>query len=459
MRRLNPLLRPLILFALSTLLATCKWAEPTYDQPKPVDNAWRPYVVKATMPGVSDENIAVDTALRTLTVTLPENYSLLRADINLTLSCDSCAVVSTSNKTILPVFLPGLVSYQEQPVTFELKRMGYNELIKYALLFKPTGSFEVGPLTEPVTAERGGYEYVSVPVINVLDGIQTKVIFTSKATGTSSEGYVNFCDKNTNDCTDARADRVWLNVGSLPAGDYSVRLTKADGRAATAGQVLRIRRGQLRFDGTEPAVSGARTIRIHGLNLYNDESYELLISNAQGYAARLPVINASANSQYAEAALPPTISPGYYRVQLAKSTNPLPTVRRLTVLRSAQQPYLTRWRDSLATYVSYYLHPPQPTTTPIELMAGRTQYVNFDRYSPILKHEIRLTPVADNQPSVSIPVKVDRQYLLLGTEGSTNTFVLPATVQPGRYRLTLLVYKDETTFEESEPLEREIRIR
>ncbi len=457
MHRLHTLLRPFVLFALVLSLATCKGVEPTYYQPKPVDD-WRPRVLKATLSGVPDQAIAVDTANRTITVTLPENYSVLRADLNLTLSCDSCMIGYVPKTTTLRVFFPDLQVYPERPAGFELRRVGYNEPTRYTLFFKPTGPLQISPLAEPLVAERGGEYTIPISVSNYLDGFHDSVMFTNKATGEVSDGLINFCANTRDECPEERANRVWITVGNLLPGEYTVRLVKTGGREAVVNQPLLVRRGKIQLENVTTIVAGAQMTRLYGLNLYTDNRPELLVSNATGYSIRLPISKVSENSEQAEAILPSSIPPGYYRAQLTESSGQLSAVRGFIIQRTAQQPYVINMRDSLTTF--YYSYQPSQTTNPIEFVVNRNIYIDFSHLSLVRKHQIRLTPVEGGRSSVLIDILIDRSYYLAGPDSGTfPTFRLPNTLQPGRYKLTVLVYKDETTFDESEPLERDILLR
>ena len=416
-----------------------------------------PQVVSATLTGVPTENIRVDSVNQTITISLPENYFVLKPTLSLVLSCTDCAIKSGPKETpTSKVLLLAAVWGGNGPFDFQLQRTGSNLFNTYKVAIRQDNPLVITPLAGPLRAELGGSDPMVIQVKNHLDGVFTQAIFTNKVTGKEILEYAPVCPQNDADCMWAAADKLYLYVGSILPGEYDILLKKRTGRQAAAPYSLLVSRGKLQFSGIYgPILLKEGKATVFGLNLYEDDKLKLLITNFRNYSAEVDLTNFTENTRQATVALPADLQPGNYWAQVKQRNGVLSESKRFGVITDLSQPYIFSMYDDTNIRIRFDQLPDKP----IILLRERRYYAEVT-LSPkeVKKNQIKLVDAADAQKITLIDMVIDdRHYSPTG--GFPPSFIIPNTVSPGLYRVSFLVGIDANTVRETPPFEQVFEVK
>lgn len=412
-----------------------------------------PQVVSATLTGVPNENIRVDSVNQTITISLPENYFVLKPVLSLVLSCTDCAIKSGPKETpTSKILLLAAVHGGNSPFDFQLQRTGSNLLNIYKVDVRQDNPLVIMPLAGPLRTELGGPSQVIISAKNHLDGIFTQAIITNKVTGKQILEFASVCPLNDADCMQAAPEKLYLYVGGILPGEYDILLKKRTGRQATAPYSLVISRGKPQFSGVYgPILLKEGKATVFGLNLYEDDNLKLLITNFRNYSAEVDLTNFTEDTRQATVVLPADLQSGNYWAQIKQRNGVLSESKRFGVITDLSQPYIFSLYDDTNIRIRFDQLPDKP----IILLRERRYYAEVT-LSPkeLKKNQIKLVDAADAQKITLIDMVVDdRYYSPTGGGGFPPSFIIPNTVLPGLYRVSFLVGIDANTIRETPPFE------
>ncbi len=412
-----------------------------------------PKVTTATFTGVPTENIRVDTVNQTITISLPENYFVLKPTLTVVLSCTDCFVqyAPTNNPTSQVFSLNETFRGQDGTSIVRLQRPGDNRTNAYKIILKQDNPLRISPLTKPLQTELGGPYMMAVPVQNYLDGVFAQVLLTNKLSGKQYEFLGYTCSLDDHGCSQAGPDKMYFSVGALFPGEYTLVIKKATGREAISSYPVIVNRGKLQLSGVARIVIGQDKTTVHGLNLYEDNQSKLLINNLKNYSTETDLVNFTENTQQATVILPTYLKPGNYWARVKQQNGVVSESRRFSVLTDDRQPYLFSLYDERYTRLDL----DQISDEPISLMREKRYYAEVTLSPRNLKqHQLKLVDVADAQRVVLIDMYVSDSYYSYGSDGGfPPSFVIPDTVAPSLYRVSFLVGIDANTVRETPAFE------
>ncbi|MBO0934228.1 hypothetical protein [Fibrella aquatilis] len=406
-----------------------------------------PKVLTATIPDVPTKNILIDTVNRKITVTLPENYSVVKPALSLTFSCTQCTIGlnNPSRDVVLSLTDTGLSRYRDVYVVNPLD----NQWAWYKIELQHTGMFSVVSPPVAVTAETGDYSVrPSIEVRNFLDGQRTQVTLINRETGYEYATYLSFCPSDYQPCTDARADRAYVATSGALPGIYDVTVSKEDGRTISIPGLINMLRGTPRLATISWDIDEKRSLVVQGLNLYDEFKPEVVLSNRKGFSVRMPITDFDERTGNARITLPTNVKPGAYKATLYATKGSASTISTY-IRRTANQPILFA--------VGY----PADLADNTRTLTRETVYrVDLNTISLAKKDRLVFTSITQGGPSFDVALNIPSSFYLAGPDGGGFiSFTLPANVPTGQYVVTYRLYTSETAYLDSEPYDQEIIIK
>ncbi len=387
-------------------------------------------ILQLILPGVPPEAVSINQERLEITLSVPTDLTAAQLRPTFELACDDCDVVPSVVNPCDTAFAFSVVSPQAAVPT------------AYRVRFRPIGALAIGPLAAPLEgfAEQGGV--VALPVQNFYDGLGATAVFTKKSNGEKVGGTV-LCEAPNQ----VRA----IPTRTLTPGEYTVELVKTNGRRAVAPQPFVVKKGlpAVYFDAYRPTLGDGTAETLRGANLFADDNIELRLRNGDGDEFDVKPTAFSLDGTRAVVAYPPVVGPGYYRVQLSRQGQPLPSYGRLVVVKNREQPYVIAVGDGLRF----------PSDDPVFLQRDKPYPLLF---APLMRGysvRVRLVPVGNFAWEEAIDVVVPNAFWTTGPDAGTPSLTIPASVTPGQYQL-VLQYVARTSSEvlESEPLERLVEV-
>lgn len=378
--------------------------------------------------GIPPENITIDQIRHEITVLIPPSPGYASPLVSYTLGCADCLIycktcAGPTGKTITDKdYLSFCLSPDRQGWRVTTTDGRYQGP-PYQVVFKTTGDLQVDPAVASITHFPED-NYFTIPVLNFYDSLYNgTVLIRRKAT----ETVIATSHISCNNSGQPTEFIVPLQAGQLPLGEYTVEITKANGRRTASPFPLVVRRGKITLHGSLPDLSRDKE-RMHfgGYNLYPEDNLELLIEN-QTYSARLKPYNFTPDGQSFTVNTPPDLVPGYYSIlilQNGQAIRPYGGGRTIIVANQAQ-PFL------------YYIAlSPDPEPGIVSLKRGQLYPLDLSRNgSSDTRTSLKLVSVTNPSRQYVVPVTHSTHYFL-SSEGEFAKTIISTAVPAGRYQIT-----------------------
>jgi hypothetical protein len=407
-------------------------------KPEPPANVSSPRLLGLHIDGIPDANITIDSIRKTITIVLPVTITDVRPAIR---------YVLTPKASATPEHLDLLVT---QPIALTADRA---EPVAYKVVIKPGGDLRVGALPTPFVYVTG--DSLPLPVQNFYDGTysNTKLILTRKD-GTEKRELPVYNYNSAAGGGDERANVFWpvISQANVAPGEYTVELTKENGRKALISQSLIVKRGPSRLlypGGNIIRMRLTDTLSVSGVNLFANKNIDVLITDSEQRQFRVKPIRFDDNGNWVQFLAPTSLPAGYHALQLVEDGKPLSGYSRLVIINATDQPFIT----GLETYVFDPV-----STTDLRLDRNRQYRFTFGYYCG-KNMQILFKPLTAPDREVTVDPVIPGSLCQSGY--GTPSFTLPNSIAPGRYRLVLryTTYITSNRTVESEPFERVIEVR
>ncbi len=410
---------------LISLLATCTRRQADV---LPADDGVR--LLGVTIPGFPSENISIDQVKKEIVLTMPVDLSSLTFEKIAFQTSAGSSVWQADRKRVW-------LCNVGQELVYVLSETKSNA---YKFVVKQPRPLAIGFIDNQTKATIG--QSLAVRIDNMIDGKGGGVVLLTRTdTGERDSLWVD-CQVGSNQYMLATPQRV-------RPGEYTVALQNNSGRTATASQKLTFQKGAPSVNELWGALTVGQSLTITGSNLFADDSPEVLLRRSSGETTRIKPTSISPYGWSLTTALPATLQPGYYDIAVLIQGKNMSTKQRIVVLRDELQPAVGRINDDLAT---------ASETKPIVLVRGQYNSATiwpqlFSYYGFRVKLDIRLTSIDNSGQST--------QFLFTNQSYSGDyppALIIPATVQPGRYVLSVVATYTDGIVSESEPLERIVEV-
>ncbi|QJD78339.1 hypothetical protein [Spirosoma rhododendri] len=411
---------------LVSLLATCTRRQP--DVP-PADDGVR--LLGVTIPGFPSENISIDQVKKEIVLTVPDSPSSLTFEkMSFQTSAGSSVWQEDHKRVDLCIGGAELVY-----VLSETKSNAYKFVVKQP---RPLA---IGFIDNQTKATIG--QSLAVRIDNTTDGKGGGVVLLTRTDTGEQDSLRVGCQVDGNQYILETPQRV-------RPGEYIVALQKKSGRTATAPQKLTFQKGTPSVNELWGALTVGQSLTLAGSNLFADDAPEVLLRRSSGETTRIKPTSISPYGWSLTTALPATIQPGYYDIAVLFQGKTMSTKQRIVVLRDELQPAVGRINNELTT---------ASETKPIVLVRGQHNFATIwpQLYSwgeSRVKLDIKLTSI-DNSGQSTRFLFSNQSY----NGDYPPALNVPATVQSGRYILSVVATYTDGTVSESEPLERIVEVR
>lgn len=421
-----------------------------------------PRILSVKIPDIPDQNIRIDQDAKQIVVTVPTSYSARAIQPTLTV---------TPN-TILLGNQPYSIYATDDASKYPIKvQTTGNKLTSYALVLKPAGELTFGTLSGPQTYSISDQNvYVQLPVYNYVDGTSyqdSKVTLINQTSGERITPDVTATSReavgtqNQAPRTDgAMVITLYLNGYSTyyPPGQYTVELTKPNGRKATLTQPIQLSKGPIkgRFDVNFPLQLNSGEYLLYGSGYYRDDKVSLRIQGANQQALTLDALGFIDKQPGIRLPTVLNLKPGYYYAQLIVNGVPTSSTGRIAISEQAKPLIIQSMGVAGQSPYKELLSETYSFDTPITLVKG-TGYTLITNYFLLVPNDnnatrrVRLTLLADRSRVYDIPYGPS-----VTTSG--DMLQLPASIPSGQYEFTVQVIRGDGSVINGIPLERPVVI-
>ena len=394
-----------------------------------------PKLLEVRVEGIPKENITIDEAKKEVTILVPTSITSRLPATEFRVS-DNAQVVRPMGLNLL------------YPGSIDLNIGGLPTTnVSYQIRLQPAGELAVGPLPTPFVYETGSS--LGLPIYNFYDGsYPAKLVLTRKSTGEVTK--INVYDYPSASTQSMGTLLFWpvIEQYAIPAGEYTAEIQKENGRHVTFPQPLLVKRGlpKLAFYGHYVTGTTNRNLAIGGVNLFEDEQLEVQLIDPDGRESRLKPTDYNNDGRWLKVALAEDARPGYYAFRLIRQGQAAGDYWRLPVINSPVQPYFG--------YLEGYTFDPL-TKNSVVLSRAKSYRFSIGPYC-LLRPQLKFIRVDNPQVEQSVEVVVGG---VCETGTSVTSFTLPATFEPGMYKLVLAGTTYSNLNMRSEPFERTIEVR
>lgn len=410
---------------LISLLATCTRRQADV---LPADDGVR--LLGVTIPGFPSENISIDQVKKEIVLAMPGGLSSLTFEKMAFQTSAGSSVWQADRKRVW-------LCNVGQELVYVLSETKSNA---YKFVVKQPRPLAIGFIDNQTKATIG--QSLAVRIDNMIDGKGGGVVLLTRTdTGERDSLWVD-CQVGSNQYMLATPQRV-------RPGEYTVSLQNNSGRTATAPQKLTFQKGALTVDKLYTALTVGQSLTIMGSNLFADDVPEVLLRRSSGETTRIKPTSISPYGWSLTTALPATLQPGYYDLQVLYLGKPAASSQRVAVLRDDRQPTIISIGSGFPTALN---------SESLVLQRGQTyratilpQIMDF---APLkVRLDIKLTAADGSAQSTQF---------LFSTQAYNSDYApglaIPATISPGRYIMRVIATYNDGIVSESEPLERIVEV-
>lgn len=404
-------------------------------------------IIKIKFPGISDENVTIDPLKRTVFVKMP---TLLSVD-----KLNPTIVLSQEAKLTFPGVIEdiGNIGRWSDPEGIHLTiglsqkdKTGDQSDVEYTI--KPIASAPLSithsePLPDFVI---GNSSEIYIDVQNVYgNSLPKSVVFTHKKTGSQhilSTVYLY---------TLLNKIRISAYLPPFELGEYVISFKMPNGAELKVPQSLTVKQGKsilkIGTEGVSLSSLAGKKLAVTGENLFETNvSFRLLFPKG----ATLPLMATyKSDGLTAILAIPDSLNPGYYGIEILRDNYPLGTSYRLSILKNEEQLFISALNK--LPFGDYPSNNPMilPRNQPIAIhfrMAYRIDEKYVERYIVTYMNESNALSI------FHFPLTINTGI------GADPYFIIPFDVPTGRYR-AIIQEIDPTTKEiiqQSEPFERTV---
>lgn len=383
-----------------------------------------------TIPGFPSENIRIDQVKKEIVLTVPDSPSDASFKITSFQTTAGSNVWQPATKWV------SLCNGGGEPIYVLNETKGS----AYKFVIKQSRPLAIGFIDNQTKATIG--QPLAVRIDNMIDGNgDGTVVLTRTDTGEQDSLRVS-CQAGSN-------QYMLETPQHIRPGEYTVSIQNKSGRRAVATSKLTFLKGAPEAGAGPMFVTAGTPVEVRGKNLFADDAPELLLRRSSGETIRVKPTSVSPYGWGLTMPLPASLKAGYYDMQVLVQGKAVSAMQRIAVCRDERQPAIGRINDELTT---------ASETKPIVLVRGRVNSASiwpqlFSYTGSMVKLAVQLTAI-DGLGQSSRFVFSDESY----SYEYPPSLIVPATIQPGRYKMHVIATYNDGTVSESEPLERVVEV-
>lgn len=418
-----------------------------------------PRILAVKIPEIPDQNIYVDQAAKQVVVTVPTSYSARYITPTLTLTPSTTVISGQYSLNVVD-------DASQYPIA--LLTTG-NKQNKYILVLKPAGELTFGAVSGPQTySVTDQTVYVQLPVYNYIDGAgyqTSKVTLINQTTGdrvvptftaATREGVGDPMPVPRTD--GAVVLTLYLNGNSMyyQPGQYTVELTKPNGRKATLARPIQLLRGATKanFNANYTLQLNSGEYLLYGSNYYRDDKVSLRLQGPNQQAITIDALGFIDKQPGIRLPTALNLKPGYYYAQLIVNGVATSSTGRMTISDQAKPLLIETLSAPGQTPSTSLIGVSYSFDTPITLTKGGGYYIstNYFLLTPNdakATRRVRLTRLTDRTRVYDMPLEADPSR-------GIDLFRIPDTIPGGQYELTVQVVRSDGSVIDGLPLERTV---
>ncbi len=394
------------------------------------------YIVSIHFPGIPDENVLIDHKNRTVIVNMPSVLTI--NDLTPIVECSENAKLALYDFSLSEIgrTINWAFPYANYlSIILTSKQPGNYPSIKYSI--KPTTAKPIIITQSEVLPALaiGDSRNVYFNAQNLYgNNLPKSVTFTNKKSGKKevlSGVYIT-----------PVFNKIGIYINFSPElGEHDIVFEMADGESVKVPQTLTVVPGTISYlENTYYSLEGqpGGKVTARGENLFEGVvSFRLLYPNG----IEIP-LNADyyLNGRIVDLAIPASLKPGYYGIEIVRSGIPLGRAYRLSVVRYELQPTIFS--------INEYSLPNYPTEEPLIVQLSRDVSILFRIRKPINRYVVLL----ENESNAASAF----QFTLTLPIEAAPYFTISSTVPAGRYKAFIQEIDPVTkkVVQQSEPYER-----
>lgn len=450
-----------VLLLLSVALS-CRTNEPVPDPGFGPDGQAR--ILSLTAPGIQATDVVIDQTNHQINITLPTSFSADYLPVRLKLTPDTRIVgyinAATGNGAVadsielyvlkVPELLRVNIGRISSPVSTSNT---------YQVSLRQSGPLSFQNLTEPLSFTVNPTTVcVTLPVYNYMDDELTcTLMLTNRQSGQQlrfpqEADFGSDCYRRTRFKDGAVGVRAYFSAQLFyESGDYTVELTKPNGRRAVLSQPLRIVRGALEayFDSYHPLLLGQPT-EVLVANLRPTDRPSLIFRSRGQAPVIIQPIGFSTIQPIMQLGPLTGLQPGYYYVQLLVDGQPTTNFNRVVVQQGNELVIKSLYKVSSSDIQQPVFSPTESFDTPVTMIRGQTYVPTTNAYAFYPNGTDASQPRFGVFTSLSNP---DQSYSIALV---SDHFTLLNTVPPGHYQFLFRLIRPDGSQVDSIPFERDV---
>ena len=408
-----------------------------------------PKLIAFSLPGIPPENIQIDHEKREVRVIIPTNISTIYLPASITMTAGFTPIpIGDTSPYIFSLYAA------RRPVEFYKSGNVYNDTggAPYQVIAVASGPLEITTPPASLSLETGSPLLLTVK--NYYDDAVTdnQAIITNQRTGQQYTASLYPCYEDNAYCQGATVGAVLASFDTnIEYGTYDLQIRKTNQRQVRATGSLTVRRGlpMALHDLYNPPAPGTRNVKMGGLNLFEADHIQLVLTNQTGDVYTLTPTSYATDGKSLTVDLPTTIKPSQYAIQMKRQGELVASYSRMIISRDRSQPAIVSFN---------YTRINQDPTIPLTMERGKRQLVTFVISSGIATARLKFISVDAGQPARFVDVDTPSAYLMAGPDGGVPTFTIPSTIPIGKYRVVLQHLMTDQQIVEGEPFERLVAV-